>query len=120
MTGEPSSETASSEVDFFFFVETGDLYITNAIALGGTERNGAAAAGISITNWLDVQDAPDTYSDTLMLEVGQVYHFMTADSFYGKFAVDSISPPMYFLAEGDTLRVYLLYAFQTAQHVGHY
>lgn len=123
-TGHPEANlTASSEVDFFLFTDAlgENLYITNAVALGG-EKSGVDPAGVHIQNWLDVQNSSTTYSDTVMLEKDQVYHFMTADSFFGKFAVigDITPPPVVILGEGDALKVYLRYAFQTNKHVGHY
>ncbi len=119
-TGRPfENQTASSDVDFFFFMEGTNLYITNAKVLGGTEFNGIEPAGVHISNWLDVQDSSTIYSDTVELKDGLVYHFMTADGYYGKFAVQDMDMPA-FLGEGDAITVYLRYAFQTKKHIGHY
>lgn len=123
-TGHPEENlTANGDADFFLFTDAGgeNLYITNAVALGG-DTNGIEPAGVHIQNWLDVQDSSATYSDTVMLEKDQVYYFMTADGYFGKFAVigDITTAPVVMLGEGDALKVYLRYAFQTNQHVGHY
>ncbi len=121
-TGHPEENlTANGEADFFFFTDGQDLYITNAMVLGSENKNGIEPAGQHISNWLEVKDSSTTYSDTVKVGNGQVYHFMTADGYYGKFAVEGIDVvPALTLGEGDALRVWLRYAFQTAQHVGHY
>jgi hypothetical protein len=114
-------QTANEGVDFFFFTDGQDLYITSAVVLGSTDTNGIEPAGQHISNWLEVKDSSTTYSDTVKVSNGQVYHFMIADGYYGKFAVEGIDVvPALTLGEGDALRVWLRYAFQTAQHIGHY
>lgn len=124
-TGYPEEDlTADGEADFFLFTDAlgENLYITNTLMLGG-EENGVEPAGVLMENWLKVQDSSTTYSDTVMLEKDQVYHFMLVEGYYGKFGVDSIkvvTPPLHILGEGDALKVYLRYAFQTNKHVGHY
>ncbi len=123
-TGEDTPMSADSTADFFFFTdaEGENLYVTSGAALAvGIEKNGIADAHTYIDSWFKVQNAPETYADTMLIENGKVYHFKIADDYYGKFAVegiDVVSAPL--LGEGDALKVYLRYAFQTAQHVGHY
>jgi len=119
ITGIPTEEVANESVDFYFLMQDGELYITSASVLGGTETNWIEPAESHIQNWLDVQDAPDSYSELVKLENQQVYHFMTADSFYGKFAVEQMDMPA-LLADGDAITVWLRYAFQTKKHTGHY
>jgi hypothetical protein len=121
-TGHPEANQSANEgADFFFFTDGQALYITSAVVLGSTDTNGIEPAGQHISNWLEVKDSSTTYSDTVKISNGQIYRFMTADGYYGKFAVEGIDvvPPL-MLGEGDALRVWLRYAFQTAQHVGHY
>lgn len=121
-TGHPeANQTANEGADFFFFTDGQALYITSAVVLGSTDTNGIEPAGQHISNWLEVKDSSTTYSDTVKVSNGQVYHFMTADGYFGKFAVEGIDVvPALMLGEGDALRVWLRYAFQTAQHIGHY
>jgi hypothetical protein len=126
-TGYPEENLAANgEADFFLFTddEGENLYITNTAILGGTDNNVITDMSQHIDSWLDFKDAPgsENYIDTVKLERDKVYHFMTADSFYGKFAVEGeiTSQSVVTLGEGDALKVYLRYAFQTAQHVGHY
>jgi hypothetical protein len=45
---------------------------------------------------------------------------MTADGHFGKFAVEGIDVVPAFLGEGDAIKVWLRYAFQTKKHIGHY
>jgi len=124
-TGKPTSMSADSTADFFFFTDAQgeNLYVTSgaALAVGEIEKNGIADAHTYIDSWLKVQNAPEAYFDTMLIENGKVYHFKIADDYYGKFAVEGIDVvPALMLGEGDALRVWLRYAFQTAQHVGHY
>ncbi len=121
-TGHPeTNQTANEGVDFFFFTDGQALYITNAMVLGSENKNGIEPSGQHISNWLEVKDSSTTYSDTVEVSNGQIYRFMTADGYFGKFAVEGIDVvPALTLGEGDALKVYLRYAFQTAQHVGHY
>jgi len=124
-TGKPTSMSADSTADFFFFTDAQgeNLYVTSgaALAVGEIEKNGIADAHTYIDSWLKVQNAPEAYLDTMLIENGKVYHFKIADDYYGKFAVEGIDVvPALMLGEGDALRVWLRYAFQTAQHVGHY
>lgn len=123
-TGKPTSMSADSTADFFFFTDAQgeNLYVTSGAALAvGIEKNGIADAHTYIDSWFKVQNAPEAYADTMLIEKGKVYHFKIADDYYGKFAVEGIDiVPAFMLGEGDALRVWLRYAFQTAQHVGHY
>jgi|GEM_PF-2229082 len=125
-TGKPTPMSADSTADFFFFTDAQgeNLYITSGAALAvGIEKNGIADAHTYIDSWFKVQNAPETYADTMQIEKGKVYHFWTHDDYYGKFAVEAIDVVpggALTLGEGDALRVWLRYAFQTAQHVGHY
>ncbi|MEA3312447.1 MAG: hypothetical protein U9Q76_09560 [candidate division WOR-3 bacterium] len=124
-TGKPTSMSADSTADFFFFTDAQgeNLYITSGavLAVGEIEKNGIADAHTYIDSWFKVQNAPEAYVDTMLIEKGKVYHFKIADDYYGKFAVEGIDVvPALTLGEGDALRVWLRYAFQTAQHIGHY
>lgn len=122
-TGVPTSGAANNTVDFFFFATGGNLYMTNAKALGGTVKNGIMAAGSPAEDWLEVLDATigmDNYKDTVMIEEGQIYQFMLSQDYYGKFRVDSLAVSPALMGEGDAIKVWLKYAFQTEQNVGHY
>ncbi len=122
-TGVPTSTSGSSgSLDFVFYRDADNLYLAKR---PGMIPGGVAVATESTEAWLDVQDAPGatSYGDSVKIESGKIYQFMTGDDtpYYGKFAIDSVKLVTSALAgSGDAIKVWLRYAFQTAQGVGHY
>lgn len=123
-TGSPDPTLGSAaDADFILYRDGENLYLAKR---PGVTPGGVALASQPAAEWLDVQDAPEAavYGDSLMIEPGKIYQFMTGDAtpYYGKFAIDSVKLVSIstFMGSGDAVKVWLRYAFQTAQGVGHY
>ncbi|MBN2381031.1 hypothetical protein JXM67_14635 [candidate division WOR-3 bacterium] len=116
------TESSTENSDLYFEVREVAYSAIEVYAVVVGEGAGIQEFG-GTEEWLDVQDwnqSGDAYGSEVMVEAGGIYQFMTGGEYYGKFEVDSIvvEEPA-FLGEGD-VKVWLKYAFQTAQHVGHY
>ncbi|MBD3286117.1 hypothetical protein GF359_06355 [candidate division WOR-3 bacterium] len=119
------AESSTDNSDLYFEVREGAYSAVDVYAVVV-----AADAGVkSYTEddvWLDIQDwdqAGTDYASEVKIEDGGIYQFYTGgfsteEEYYGKFEVDSV------IVVGDPLlgdvEVWLKYAFQTNQHVGHY
>lgn len=117
LSGAPTAKQDDDpDVDFYFYREGEDLYFA--------KRPGVTTGGVTAstqTEWLDVQDAPISYASSAKLVKGGIYQFQTEDNYFGKIIVDSVaSVTTTSKAAGDAVKVWLRYAFQTAQGVGHY
>lgn len=122
-TGDPvAKRDDESNIDFYFYREGTDIYVVRDPS---TQTGGVVASGKTAEEWLDVQDAPTTYSEKVKLEEDMIFQFMTKDSHYGKFDVEVIkdtlvTTPDLLAGEVAALKVNLRYAFQTAKEIGHY
>ena len=102
---------SDTDVDFYFSLEGTDFNMAPKDPAGGV-----AASGLGVDKWLDeaTQTAPGSYEQSVMLELEKIYYFKTADDYYGKIMVDSVTLHV------DTLSIWVTYAFQTAAGVQNY
>ncbi|MBN2379626.1 hypothetical protein JXM67_07490 [candidate division WOR-3 bacterium] len=117
-TGDLTSHSLSDAVDaidFICYYDAGTVYFTDAAGYGGYD-NKVAAADKSGEKWLEVQEAPGVYNDTVPLALNEVYHFKTYDDYYGKFVIDTVIVDLINL----TVSIEMKYAFQTAQGYEYY
>lgn len=109
-TGEPTTVNEGDNPDFYFSMDTGVLYVHGAVHKHDNDAD----------EWLDVQGYDGTYEESAEVHEGGIYHFMTADGYYGKFKVDQLENIPAAILAGESIKTYLTYAFQTSNGVRKY